>query len=246
MLGLNSCKSCVYCYSLFKDKCVSVLLYLKDTSRSDPSTLPLPIFQLPLQHKCLTFRGKVLMKLCYLGLDVSKSLTLHIVCAVSLCVSFHLLQDEADVMISKQGTDLQVWRDLIKSHFILRFFSRTIMTLFSLAPWPYQSQVLIHLSNVRHGLHHMECTLNPNQIGAGYSHKAFATIVPGCLTGKSLLWFTEYIAGSMTVFLLLEHTEYLPIPCFNLSPNSTFLCSMAYGCTIFNNRVLPSGCEENR
>lgn len=74
------------------------------------------------------------MKLCYLGLDVSKSLTLHIVCAVSLCVSFHLLQDEADVMISKQGTDLQVWRDLIKSHFILRFFSRTIMTLFSLAP----------------------------------------------------------------------------------------------------------------
>lgn len=69
------------------------------------SSLPLAltvIIPSPLLHSFLSPRGSVLLKTSHLGMSAQKSLNLlHSVQVLGLCVSSHLLQEEASLMMAE-------------------------------------------------------------------------------------------------------------------------------------------------
>ena len=65
----------------------------------------------------------------------------------SLCICFHLLQEEASLIIAEQDTDLGEYGNsrILGIILLLRSLSRTVVFGFHLCPWPIWSQVLGHL-----------------------------------------------------------------------------------------------------
>lgn len=62
---------------------------------------------IPLEQGSLSPEGRDLMETAWLGLSVPKLLTLYIMSGYeSLCICSHLLQKEASLMMTEQGTDL--------------------------------------------------------------------------------------------------------------------------------------------
>lgn len=78
--GLNLCRSCGCCHSLYELVCVSVnCVYKMPFSQNHPLPLALTIFLRPLLHRSLSLYGRGLIETSHLGLGALKSLTLFIV-----------------------------------------------------------------------------------------------------------------------------------------------------------------------
>ena len=53
---------------------------------------------------------------------------------VQLCAVSHLLQEETSPMVAKQGTELQMWQNIIKAILLPCSFSRMTRLSFPLGP----------------------------------------------------------------------------------------------------------------
>lgn len=62
------------------------------------------------------------------------------------------------------------------------------------------------------GFRLLESGLKSSQIGAGYSHKLWATTAPACFAGRSALLSSGFVAVLAFPFLLWLCTEQLPGP----------------------------------
>lgn len=79
-----------------------------------------------------------------------------------LCIYFHLIQEEASLMMVDQDADLWVQQKVVRSHYIsIFFFSSSIVFHFPLGPQPIQFQFLGHLSSFGHRFYLMKWALNP-------------------------------------------------------------------------------------
>ena len=74
---------------------------------------------------------------------------------LSLCISWHLLKEEASLIMAEWGTDGWVEYNVLRDILLLCFFSRTVALCF-----PPRSQVHGCPSSVKHGFHPIEWALS--------------------------------------------------------------------------------------
>lgn len=89
------------------------------------------------------------------------SLSFYVWPSCGICVSFHLLQEEASLIRDKQGTDQCIYVVSLGIILLLCSFIRKIVVGFPLGAWPILSWILGHFSRVRNGFHFMQWTSNP-------------------------------------------------------------------------------------
>lgn len=122
------------------------------------SSIPSESYNLPKSpsSKISEPRGRNLMGIFHLELNVSRSLT--------LCGSLYLFLSTVGGSFSNGGWGRHCSMTIGECHkviLLLCSFNRTVTFGFPICPWPIYSQVLGHLSSVRHGINPMEWTLNP-------------------------------------------------------------------------------------
>lgn len=138
--------------------------------------------------------GRDLMDTSHSGLNAPSSLTVYCL-PVVLCICFHLLQEEASLLVAEQGTDLWVYQNAIRSHFIT--VKNSIFKIFVCLWW-------VSLCMLTCDWVHKKCHSIPVQVST--KHLVSISTVYFILEGVSLLFFarnTSCCTSFQEIFCLL-------------------------------------------